>query len=177
MTQREFYVERRRAEGPVFLKVLKALPADRLGYKPHERCPSAEQIVWTLTTELGACLDAATTYRAEWSAQPPPPLSDMVALFERWSNELTEVVSKMDDASWNRTARFYYQGKVVSEQAVSQFLWFILFDAIHHRGQLSAYLRPMGGHVPSIYGPSADTAAASSQAGEAEVSHVMKNGE
>jgi uncharacterized damage-inducible protein DinB len=40
---------------------------------------------------------------------------------------------------------------------VSQFLWFILFDAIHHRGQLSAYLRPMGGKVPSIYGPSADS--------------------
>jgi uncharacterized damage-inducible protein DinB len=31
-----------------------------------------------------------------------------------------------------------------------------LFDAIHHRGQLSVYIRPMGGRVPSIYGPSAD---------------------
>ncbi len=31
-----------------------------------------------------------------------------------------------------------------------------LFDAIHHRGQLSVYLRPMGSKVPSIYGPSAD---------------------
>ena len=28
--------------------------------------------------------------------------------------------------------------------------------SIHHRGQLSSYLRPMGGKVPSIYGPSAD---------------------
>jgi uncharacterized damage-inducible protein DinB len=45
---------------------------------------------------------------------------------------------------------------MVSEQPVGTFLWFILFDAIHHRGQLSAYLRPMGGKVPSIYGPSAD---------------------
>jgi uncharacterized damage-inducible protein DinB len=157
MTLREFYLERRRAEAPVFLKVLKALRADRLDYKPHERCPSAEQLVWTLTSELRACLDAATTYRAEWSAQSAPPLSEMLALFEQWSNELTDVVSQMDDESWNRTVRFYYQGKVVSERPVSQFLWFILFDAIHHRGQLSAYLRPMGGHVPSIYGPSADS--------------------
>jgi len=31
-----------------------------------------------------------------------------------------------------------------------------MFDAIHHRGQLSAYLRPMGAKVPSICGPSAD---------------------
>ena len=51
---------------------------------------------------------------------------------------------------------FYYEGKVVSEQPIGQFLWFILFDSIHHRGQLSTYLRPMGGKVPAIYGPSAD---------------------
>ena len=81
----------------------------------------------------------------------------MVDLFERWSNELTEVVASMDEASWNRVAQFYNDGKVVSEQPVGQFLWFILFDAIHHRGQLSAYLRPMGGTVPAIYGPSADS--------------------
>ena len=80
----------------------------------------------------------------------------MVQLFEQRSNELIDRVSKMDEASWNRTAQFYYNGKVVSEQPVGQFLWFILFDAIHHRGQLSAYLRPMGGKVPAIYGPSAD---------------------
>jgi uncharacterized damage-inducible protein DinB len=34
----------------------------------------------------------------------------------------------------------------------------LMLDAIHHRGQLSTYLRPMGGKVPSIYGPSGDTA-------------------
>jgi uncharacterized damage-inducible protein DinB len=36
------------------------------------------------------------------------------------------------------------------------FLWFILHDQIHHRGQFSVYLRIAGGKVPSIYGPSAD---------------------
>jgi len=35
-------------------------------------------------------------------------------------------------------------------------LWIALFDAVHHRGQLSTYIRPMGGKVPSIYGPSGD---------------------
>ena len=53
MTLREFYLERRRAEVPVFIRVLKSLPADRLSYKPHDRSPSAEQLVWTLTSELG----------------------------------------------------------------------------------------------------------------------------
>ena len=84
-------------------------------------------------------------------------LEQMLALFEQWSNELTDAVATGDDASWNRIAQFYYNGKVVSEQPVGQFLWFIHFDAIHHRGQLAAYLRPMGGKVPAIYGPSADS--------------------
>jgi uncharacterized damage-inducible protein DinB len=156
MTLREFYIQRRQAEHPVFLRVLKALPKDRLSYKPHDRSPSAEQLVWTLTNELRSCLDVVTENKAEWKSLPAPPLEEMLQMFEQWSNELTERVAKMDEGSWNRTAQFYVNGKVASEQPVGTFLWFILFDAIHHRGQLSAYLRPMGGKVPAIYGPSAD---------------------
>ena len=158
MTIREFYLQRQQAEFPVFMSVLKALPKDKLSYKPDERSPSAEQLVWTLASELSACLDVVRTNQAEWKSLPPPAIDEMLEMFERWSNELTDLVSKMDEASWDRTAKFYYDGKVVSEQPVGTFLWFILFDAIHHRGQLSAYLRPMGGKVPSIYGPSADSA-------------------
>jgi uncharacterized damage-inducible protein DinB len=39
---------------------------------------------------------------------------------------------------------------------VIAFLWLMLMDSIHHRGQLSVYIRPAGGKVPSIYGPSGD---------------------
>jgi uncharacterized damage-inducible protein DinB len=46
---------------------------------------------------------------------------------------------------------------VALEQPLGDLLWFFFFDAIHHRGQLSTYIRPMGGKVPSIYGPSADS--------------------
>ena len=156
MTTREFFVERQRAELPVFLKVLRALPKDRLTYKPDERSPSAEQIVWTLANELKICTDVAATHRGEWKVDAAPPIDDMVKIFEKSSTDLNDRVAKMDDATWEKKAQFFYQGKMVSEQPVGQFLWFILFDAIHHRGQLSAYLRPMGGKVPSIYGPSAD---------------------
>lgn len=90
-------------------------------------------------------------------AIPPPPLPEMLEKYESWSKELRELVSKMDDAAWDRAVQLYFNGKMVLEQPVGDFLWFILFDAIHHRGQLSAYLRPMGGKVPAIYGPSADS--------------------
>jgi uncharacterized damage-inducible protein DinB len=159
MTLREFYLDRRRAELPVFLNVLRALPADQLQYKPHDRSPSAEQLVWTLANELRSCVDALTQHRAEWRAEPAPPLQEMIALFEQWHNQLSDAISKLDDPAWSQSVQFFFGGKKVSEQPLDQFLWMVHFDAIHHRGQLSAYLRPMGGKVPSIYGPSADSRA------------------
>jgi uncharacterized damage-inducible protein DinB len=84
----------------------------------------------------------------------------MLAIFEGRYQELTDVLATIDDERWNAVAQFFYGGKVIAEQPVGQFLWYIHFDAIHHRGQLSAYIRPMGGKVPSVYGPSADTRSA-----------------
>jgi len=156
MTSREFFVERRRAEHPVFMRVLEAIPESGVDYRPHERSPSTGQIVWTLTNELRSCIEAVRDARATWHTDPAPSLAEMRSLFEQWSTELTDLVSRMDDDAWNRPAEFYFGGRKVSEQPVSQFLWFILFDAIHHRGQLSTYLRPIGAAVPAIYGPSAD---------------------
>jgi uncharacterized damage-inducible protein DinB len=155
-TLREFYLERRRAELPVFLKVLRALPADKMDYKPHERSPAAEQLVWTLTWELSTCVTVARDHRGEWRSDSAPPLEEMITMFERWSNELIDSVDAMDDAAWDAPAKFYYNDKMVSEQSASTFLWMVHFDSIHHRGQLTTYLRPMGSKVPAIYGPSGD---------------------
>jgi len=153
---REFYLERRRAELPVFLKVLKALPKDQLAYRPHDRSPSAGEVVWTLMNELQACIEVVRTNKTEVRQPSPGPLDEMIATFEQRFNELIDLVARMDDEAWDRKAQFYFQGKMVREMPVGVFLWFILFDSIHHRGQLAAYLRPMGGKVPAIYGPSAD---------------------
>lgn len=101
MSSREFFLERRRAEHPIFLRVLQAIPESGLAYRPHERSPSTEQIVWTMTNELRSCVDAAKTFRGEWHLDPTPSLKEMLALFEQWSNELNDVVSRMDDASWD----------------------------------------------------------------------------
>src|SRR3954464_4365245 len=92
MTSREFFLERRRAENPVFLRLMQAVPADRIDYRPHERSPSAEQIMWTMTKELRACVTAATEKKAEWNTEPPPPFAEMLRLFDQWLTELTDSV-------------------------------------------------------------------------------------
>lgn len=156
MDLREFYLERRRAEFPAFMRVFEALPPGQLSYRPHERSPSAAQLAWKIVGATRTCIDVAATHRAESDASPPPPLDEMRRLFAEWSEELVTRVASMGDAAWEQPARFSHKGALVLEQPAGVFLWFILFDSIHHRGQLAAYLRPMGGKVPSIYGPSGD---------------------
>jgi uncharacterized damage-inducible protein DinB len=109
-----------------------------------------------VTSELKALNDVIDSGKAEWVDVTPPGLDEMIGMYEKWSTELLDKVAKLDDAAQERNAQFLYKGTVVMERPTVEFLWDFMFDAIHHRGQLSAYLRPMGGKVPSIYGPSAD---------------------
>ena len=156
MTIREFYVQRRKAETPLFLEALRALPEDSLDYKPADASPTARQIVWVMTRQLKSCIDIIKDGKTEWKESEPPALQQMLEKFEVWSKDLVESVEKMTDADWGRKAEFYYQGKLMKNDPIGPFIWAMLFDEIHHRGQLTAYLRPMGGKVPAIYGPSAD---------------------
>jgi hypothetical protein len=50
-------------------------------------------------------------------------------------------------------------GSPILQEPLGQILWLFLFDAIHHNGQLSTYLRPFGAKVPSIYGNAGDESA------------------
>jgi uncharacterized damage-inducible protein DinB len=157
MTEREFFQARRKAEKDVFLRVIRALPDGKLDYTPHERSPSAGQLLTTLVFEHAACGELADTGRGEWKSSPIASIEEAASAFEKHWDELDRKVAAMDDAGWNRKGQFFSGGKLVLEMPIGEFLWFILFDAIHHRGQLSTYIRPMGGQVPPIYGASGDS--------------------
>lgn len=156
MTIREYYVQRREAELPVFMEVFRALPEGKLDYKPADKSPTAKEIAWIMTRQLKSCIEIVADGKTEWDDSEAPSWDEVLEKFETWSNELTEQASRMSDDDWGRKAEFYYQGKLMRNDPIGPFLWAMLFDEIHHRGQLSAYLRPMGGNVPAIYGPSAD---------------------
>jgi len=65
-------------------------------------------------------------------------------------------VKATPDSRLAETVTFPSGPKQTADYPVIDFLWFMLMDSIHHRGQMSVYIRPAGGKVPSIYGPSAD---------------------
>jgi uncharacterized damage-inducible protein DinB len=62
----------------------------------------------------------------------------------------------MPDEKLSETVKFFTAPKTLGDIRRIDFLWFLLSDEIHHRGQFSIYLRMADGKVPSIYGPSGD---------------------
>ena len=157
MDTREFLIECFKAERPKFERVLRAVPPDQLAYRPHERSSSAGDLVWLLASELHDACVIVDRGELDYVLPPAPAtLGESIAAYERNASELQKRMARLDDAAWGGKARFLMDGKLLWEAPLGEMLWGFLFDAIHHRGQLSSYLRPMGAKVPSIYGPSAD---------------------
>ena len=157
MTNLEFCIARRKAEMPAFVRVLKAVPQGRLDYRPDPKSRTAAELAWLLAEEEAALIDLLETGTIEWKGtKPPARVDEIVAAFERNAAGVDERLGRLKDAGWEKKGRFVMAGAPPWEDTVGMFFWGFLFDAVHHRGQLSTYLRPMGSKVPSIYGPSAD---------------------
>ena len=156
MNDRELFQQKWEQEHPAFVRVLQALPPDRLDYRPHPKSRSAAEIVCLLAHSAKVCCDLVDTGFIDWKEPKPSAHAEMIEAYERNHREVTNRLKKLDDAGWERQGRFVEEGHLVIEGPQREIFWLLLFDAIHHRGQLSVYIRPMGGRVPAIYGPSAD---------------------
>jgi uncharacterized damage-inducible protein DinB len=157
MNDREFFVKKWEQEQPIFRRVIAAAPADALDYRPHERSMTAGAIIWLLTVELKGAADLLDSGKLDWVETPrPASLAEILELFDSHSKLVREKLAAADDPAWAQTVHFLVGGQPAFSESQGEMQWGFLFDAVHHRGQLSSYLRPMGGKVPSIYGPSAD---------------------
>lgn len=158
MTNREFFVQMVSTEFPRFLGVLQATPAGRLDYKPHERSRSAEELIGHLIGHEQDLVELAETGDINHRMHVPfTDLNDAIRIYREAHESAKRALAGVDDNGWDAIGRFMVQGHVAVEAPRRDLAWMLLMDAVHHRGQLSTYLRPMGGTVPSIYGPSADT--------------------
>jgi len=113
--------------------------------------------MWTIAHEeeefIGGCLRGNIQFRGH----KPPKTKE--ALIRAYKNEHAVTVKKVKKAGeelFSRTIKFYVAKGKMGDVRIGDMLWMLLHDQIHHRGQLSVYLRLVGAKVPSIYGPSAD---------------------
>lgn len=154
----ELYVARHKAERAAFVKVLRAVPAGRGDYRPDPKARTAQELAWLLACEEAGLVRLFEKGEVEWAeSAPPASVEEIASRFEHDAAEVDRLLASLEASRWSgHKARFLMGGQAVWEDTLEQMAWGFLFDAIHHRGQLSTYLRPMGGKVPAIYGPSAD---------------------
>lgn len=143
------------------LRVLRAYPEEGRDLRPAEKCNTARDLAWIFVMEQGLAERALTT-GFDWSSPPPAPpaapgsMGEIADAFDAARRRVADVLRGMSDDGPSGTVRFFVAPKTLGDVPVMDFLWFLLHDQIHHRGQLSIYLRMAGGRVPSIYGPTAD---------------------
>ncbi len=121
-------------------------------YRPDPKSRTAQEIAWQIVCEEQMIIDALESGKAAWTPPPmPASMTDVLAAYDRQAAELPRRLERLPAERWNGTLEFFGR-----ERPASPMAWSFLFDLVHHRGQITTYLRPMGSTVPQVYGPSGD---------------------
>lgn len=140
------------------LGVLAAVPDSHLDYTPDPKSKTALGMIRhiALVDEwLLSCI-------ANGQFTPPPDDSDACGIMNaagavaRYKETIPAALDRVRSLSGETLAGVIDMFGAIKAPAVN-LLAITLKHSVHHRGQLSTYLRPMGAKVPGIYGPSADT--------------------
>lgn len=145
--------------------VLARIPADRFDFRPHPKSFTLGQLghhlatvpAWAAGTLATTELDFASP---EVKAMMPPPATspaELLAVFDRGAAQAREALARTSDADFAAV----WTGRngdrtVFALPRLAVLRSFVLNHAIHHRGQLTVYLRLLDLPVPALYGPSAD---------------------
>ena len=121
-------------------------------YRPDPKSRTASEIAWQIACEEKMLIDALETGKAEWNPlAAPSTMKELLNVYEKQSADIVQRFKALPAEKWNGTLEFFGRQRPASPMA-----WGFLFDIVHHRGQITTYLRPMGSTVPQIYGPSGD---------------------
>ena len=135
---------------------MEAIPPEKCDHRPDSVCKSAFDLAWHLASAEMAFMDAVRTGEFHPSRGPRPDSikdsADLLKWYEQNFEERFDTLSKVSDEQLAKTVDF----RGIFQLPAVMYLQFLLKHSIHHRGQLSMYLRPMGAKVPSIYGESYD---------------------
>ncbi len=154
-------------EMSVTRRLLERVPDGQFHWKPHERCMLlgrlaehlAEMPGWIVETITKTNTDAASgTTPADH--QSPRTRDEVLALFDRNVKDGRAALAGRTDAELMAPWTLKVQGKELFTMPKATALrGFVMNHIIHHRGQLSVYLRLQNVSLPSMYGPSGDESA------------------
>jgi uncharacterized damage-inducible protein DinB len=145
-------------------RVIEAIPEAKADYAPDEISKSAIDLAWHMVTAENRFLEAVINGAFDLNPWPRPDSMKTPEAVNRWYAERyarnAAELQKLPAEKLVKTVDF----RGMMQLPAIAYVDFALRHTIHHRGQLSMYLRPMGGKVPSIYGESYDARIAREQA-------------
>ena len=157
---RDYMLDALRREQPVTQRVVEAIPVDKGDYRPDAVGKSALELAWHIVGAEHRFMDAVVTGAFNYGNSGRPETMTNAAEISRWYAEAFEQdLGRIAALPADQLTRPIDFRGIMTLPAVT-FLMIGLKHSIHHRGQLSMYLRPMGAKVPSIYGESYDSAQA-----------------
>jgi uncharacterized damage-inducible protein DinB len=136
-------------------KVIAAIPEAAKGWRPDPKARTAFEVAWHIVSSEVQMLEATAVLKFTTEARykdVPATVEALVAWYDAHFPQAIERVKAMTAEQLNTEVDLF--GAFMLPSHV--FLGMVESHTVHHRGQLSVYLRPMGGKVPSIYGGSAD---------------------
>jgi uncharacterized damage-inducible protein DinB len=142
-------------ELPTTRKVLERIP-EGSDYRPDPKSRTAREIAWLIVREQIAIVDGLERGEIRWTEPPVPGTMAEILALDSDQAGLVERLKALPVAAWDVPVPFTMDGNTIMTETGIDSAWTFLLDVIHHRGQLSTYLRAMGSTVPQIYGPSAD---------------------
>jgi uncharacterized damage-inducible protein DinB len=145
------------SEVPVTRRVLEAVLDSKHDYRPDPKARTAWELACHIAKEDVLFLDQIAEGMfnfpdTRYDAQLPKTSKDLSAWYEKNTKRAMETLRKVSPAKLVTPVVFLGMFKF----PVVLYLDFLIKHSVHHRGQLAAYLRPLGSSVPSIYGGSAD---------------------
>lgn len=156
MDHKALFIKYWEKEAPATRKVLSRIP-EGAEYRPDPKSRTAREIAWLIVREELALVEGLEKGAFEWAEVPAPAtMKEVLDTYDHHHADLTRRLQAIGPARWEGKVPFVYQGQEVMSELGYDNAWGFLLDMIHHRGQLSTYLRPMGSTVPQIYGPTAD---------------------
>ena len=158
MTEKDQFLATLERESQTTLKLMRAYPANRMDFKPAEKSSDAAKLMWTFVLELQVAQDALSG-AVDFSRTSRPHPTSHAEILKLYEAEVRNALAKVRAATEEQATQMVtvpvgpgQMGQVPTKD----FLWMMVMDSVHHRGQLSVYLRMVGAKVPSIYGPTAD---------------------
>lgn len=144
-------------EAPATRKVISRIPQETSDYKADPKARTAREIAWLIVIEEKLLAEGLEKGEVEWQEVPTPAnVAEILDAYDKHHDAATARLKAIDESAYAKEVPFTFGGKELFRTTGYDLAWEFLFDKVHHRGQLSTYLRPMGSTVPSIYGPTAD---------------------